>query len=77
MIPVLFAIIIFALTYALMIALPKYRYIMALASAAVFVAVGTVPLSELAATINWNVLMMLFGTMGTVYFFVESKMPTE
>lgn len=77
MIPVLFAIIIFALTYVLMIALPKYRYITALASAAVFVAVGTVPLSELAATINWNVLMMLFGTMGTVYFFVESKMPNR
>lgn len=73
----LFAIIIFALTYALMIALPKYRYIAALASAAVFVIMGTVPLRELVGTVNWNVLMMLFGTMGTVFFFIESKMPNK
>lgn len=73
----LFAIIIFALTYALMIALPKRRYIVALVSAAVFVVAGIVPLGELAGVINWNILMMLFGTMGTVSFFIESKMPNK
>lgn len=73
----LFAIIIFALTYALMITLPKRRYIVALVSAAVFVAAGIVPLGELAGVINWNILMMLFGTMGTVSFFIESKMPNK
>ncbi|MBQ5968673.1 MAG: arsenic transporter [Clostridia bacterium] len=25
--------------------------------------------------IDWNVIMMIAGTMGTVYFFIESKMP--
>ena len=32
-------------------------------------------LGDAASAINWNVLMMLFGTMGTVYFFIASKMP--
>ena len=73
----LFAIIVFALTYVFMIALPKHRYVVALVSAAVFVAAGIVPLRELKGVINWNILMMLFGTMGTVSFFIESKMPNK
>ena len=73
----LFAIIVFALTYVFMIALPKHRYVVALVSAAVFVAAGIVPLKELPGVINWNILMMLFGTMGTVSFFIESKMPNK
>ncbi len=73
----LFAIIVFALTYVFMIALPKHRYVVALVSAAVFVAAGIVPLRELPGVINWNILMMLFGTMGTVSFFIESKMPNK
>ena len=77
----LIPIIAFAVTYVLMIALPKVRHWVAAASAVLFLVWGFITfgaselLPELAGAINWNVLMMLFGTMGTVYFFIESKMP--
>ena len=72
----LFALIVFILTYVLMISLPKYRPYVALGSAAIFIASGLVPIGEFVGAIDWNVLMMLAGTMGTVSFFIESKMPS-
>lgn len=33
------------------------------------------PLSSVFTAIDWNVLLMLAGTMGTVALFIESKMP--
>ena len=79
----LIPLIAFAVTYILMIALPKVRHWVAAASAVFFVIWGCISadanvfltLRDTAGVINWNVLMMLFGTMGTVYFFIESKMP--
>lgn len=76
-------VIAFAVTYVLMIALPKMRHWVAAASAVFFLVWGGISadggilasLTDAAGAINWNVLMMLFGTMGTVYFFIESKMP--
>lgn len=76
-------VIAFAVTYVLMIALPKVRHWVAAASAIFFLVFGAVTadsgvfasLKDAAGNINWNVLMMLFGTMGTVFFFIESKMP--
>lgn len=76
-------VIAFAVTYVLMIALPKVRHWVAAASAVFFLVFGAVTadggvfasLKDAAGNINWNVLMMLFGTMGTVFFFIESKMP--
>ena len=73
----IFALILFFATYVLMIALPKYRHWVALGSAALFLVTGILPLSALAGTINWNVLLMLAGTMGTVSLFIESKMPNR
>jgi len=72
----LFALIVFALTYVLMIALPKVRPYIALTSALIFVVSGLVPIGELASSIDFNVLMMLAGTMGTVSLFIQSKMPS-
>ena len=71
----LFAIILFAITYILMIALPKKRPYVALISAVIFVVSGAMPLSSVFTAIDWNVLLMLAGTMGTVALFIESKMP--
>ena len=71
------ALVLFILTYCLMIALPKYRPWVALSSAALYVILGFVPLRSLAGAIDWNVLMMLAGTMGTVSLFIESKMPNR
>lgn len=70
------AIILFLATYALLLVLPKYRAYVALLSAALFVALGVLPLSKVVPAIDWNVLMMIAGTMGVVYLFIESKMPS-
>lgn len=70
------AIIIFALTYVLILALPKYRPYIALASGAIFVITGLLPLGEVLGAIDYNVLLMIAGTMGLVTLFIESKMPS-
>lgn len=69
------ALILFVLTYILLLALPKYRTYVALISALLFVVLGILPANKILSSINWNVLMMIGGTMGTVYLFIESKMP--
>lgn len=71
------ALIVFILTYVLMIALPKYRHFVALGSAVVTLAAGFLPLGSLAGAVDWNILMMLTGTMITVSYFIESKMPNR
>ena len=57
------ALILFIMMYALMIARPKYRPSIALTTAVIFIAAGILPLSMVAETINWNVLLMIGGTM--------------
>ncbi len=69
------AVILFALTYVLMLIFGKYRPYIALASGAVFIVTGMLPLSEVFASIDWNVILMIAGTMGLVALFIESKMP--
>lgn len=70
------AIIIFALTYISLLAFPKVRAYIALASAALFVILGILPFGEVFTTVDWNVIMMIAGTMGAVGLFIESKMPS-
>ncbi|HET6785508.1 MAG TPA: SLC13 family permease [Erysipelotrichaceae bacterium] len=65
----------FILTYVLLLAFPLKRWLIALASAIVFVVLGILPFSELPQSIDYNVLMMIGGTMGIVALFIESKMP--
>ena len=69
------ALIIFILMYVLMIGVPKYRAFYALGAALVFLITGILPLGGLAAAINWNVLLMIIGTMVIVYYFIDSRMP--
>ena len=77
------ALAIFIVTYILIFAIEKARPYIALASAAVFVILGLTgildgfsygPLEALRE-IDWNVLMMIAGTMGTVELFINSGMP--
>ena len=70
------ALIIFIITYILMIALPKWRVWVALASAFIFVVSGLLPISKLFPSIDFNVILMIAGTMGTVSLAIESKMPS-
>ncbi len=69
------ALILFILMYVLMIAAPKYRPYIALVTAVAFLAAGILPVSMLASVINWNVLLMIAGTMVIVYYFIDSGMP--
>ena len=71
------ALALFVITYVLMIALSEKRPYIALLSAAAYVLLGIMPVSSIVSTIDWNVLMMLAGTMGTVFLFIESKMPNR
>lgn len=69
------AIILFAVTYVLILAFGKYRPYIALVSGVVFIATGMLPLGEVFGSIDFNVLMMIAGTMGLVALFIESHMP--
>ena len=71
------ALILFIITYVLMIALSEKRPYVALVSAILYVALGIMPVGNITSAIDWNVLMMLAGTMGTVFLFIESKMPNR
>ncbi len=70
------ALILFLLTYVLLLLLPKYRAYVALASSALFVILDILPLNKVFFSVDWNVLMMIAGTMGVVSLFIESKMPS-
>lgn len=75
----------FVLTYVLLLAFPKARAYIALVSAGIFVLLATPPFSAyfgldwsipaMLGNIDWNVILMIAGTMGTVYLFIESRMP--
>ncbi len=88
------ALVVFAITYVLMLAFQKIRPHITVTSAIVFIVLGIVAslnpdsgffalsdgsfsfsLSQALSEIDWNVIMMIAGTMGTVYLFIESKMP--
>ena len=69
------AIILFAATYVIMLSFPKYRTYAALASGALFVVFGMLPLNKLLPSLDFNVLLMIGGTMGLVQLFIDSKMP--
>ena len=69
------ALILFVVTYALLLAFPLKRWLIALASAFAFIALGILPLDQFFTSIDFNVLMMIGGTMGIVALFIESKMP--
>ena len=76
------ALIVFALTYILMLSFQKYRPWIALAAAAVMLILGALgqfemtPLSALKA-VDYNVLLMISATMCTVTLFIESRMPAR
>ncbi len=71
----IFAIILFVITYAAMIVFDKYRPFIALGSALIFIVSGMLPFSQIIPSLDFNVLMMIAGTMGLVALFSESRMP--
>lgn len=71
----IYAIALFAVTYVLMLAFGKYRTYIALGSAAAFTISGMLPFDQIGGSIDFNVLLMIAGTMGLVQLFIDSKMP--
>jgi Na+/H+ antiporter NhaD/arsenite permease-like protein len=73
----------FLITYVLLLALPKYRPYIALSTATIFAGLtlflnqfsSLLPINQIFGAVDWNVLMMIAGTMVVVYLFIQSKMP--
>ena len=76
------ALIVFIVTYILMLSFQKLRPYIALGSAVVMLILGALgffemtPLSALKA-VDYNVLLMISATMCTVMLFIESRMPAR
>lgn len=73
----LLALAIFAVMYVLLLIFAEKRWIIALVAAGLFVALNILPAAGAPGAVNWNVLMMLTGTMATVELFIQSKMPSR
>ena len=73
------ALIVFLITYVLMLSLPKLRHWIALGSAGVFLTLGLAGVIDYSlftalGEIDFNVLLMIGGTMGLVQMFIDSRM---
>lgn len=71
----LVAIIIFLIMYVLLLVFPSKRAYLALVAAAIFVILGILPLQDVFMAVNWNVILMITGSMGVVSLFIDSQMP--
>ena len=69
------AIILFVLMYVGLIVFPKKKAFIALSVAAAYVIIGILPYDRVLDVVDWNVLLMIFGTLLLVDYFIESKMP--
>jgi len=72
--------VVFVIAYLLLLILPKYRAYVALFAATIIFTLGFIPGIDIDSLIllngiDWNVLMMIAGTMIVVVFFVKSKAP--
>ena len=66
----IFAIILFAATYVLMLTFSKFRPYFALGSALIFILTGMLPVNQILPNLDFNVLLMIAGTMGLVALFI-------
>ena len=71
------AIVLFSVTYILMLIFTNYRPYIALGSGLIFILTGMLPVKEIIPSLDFNVLLMIGGTMGLVELFIQSKMPSR
>ena len=69
------AIVLFVAMYAGLIIFPKKRAFIALGVALIYIVTGILPFRSVVSVVDWNVLLMIFGTLLLVDYFIESKMP--
>lgn len=72
----IYALIQFVITYVLMMVFQKKRPLIAIASAILYIITGTLTLGGAFSCVDFNVLLMIAGTMGTVALVIESGMPS-
>ena len=60
-----------------MLAFSKFRPYIALASGLIFIFSGMLPLDQILGALDFNVLLMIGGTMGLVQLFIDSRMPAR
>lgn len=71
------ALIIFVVMYVGMLAFSKWRVWFALGGAVAMVVCGVLSVTKVPGAINWNVIMMIAGTMGIVSLFIETGLPSR
>ena len=76
------ALSLFVLFYILMLAVQQYRPWVALGGAGAFLLLGKLgvygfTLADAARAVDFNVLLMMAGMTGTVFLFIQSKMPAR
>lgn len=69
------ALILFIITYPLMMIFSTKREIIVIISSILFILLGIINFKEAITAINYDALLIIIGTMGIVGFFIESKMP--
>lgn len=71
------AVILFIAMYVVMIIRTDWRTWAALVTAVLFLILGILPWNQIGTAIDWNVILMISGTMIVVDYFIESKMPNR
>lgn len=69
------ALILFIITYLLIMIFSTKREIIVIISSILFILLGIINFKEAITAINYDALLIIIGTMGIVGFFIESKMP--
>jgi Na+/H+ antiporter NhaD/arsenite permease-like protein len=69
--------ILFLIVYVLFLLLPDYKTIIGIGGVAAFLVLGILSPVQALAAVDWNVLLMLAGTMGLVALFTFSGMPAH
>ena len=63
------ALALFIVMYIFLLALPEKRPYIALIAAGIFILLGILPLGNIIGAVDWNIILMLAGTMMVVQLY--------
>ncbi len=73
----LLALVCFFAIYCLMLFLPDHRALVAAIGACIMLLLSYITLNQALSAVDWNIILMLAGTMGVVELFIQSRMPAR
>lgn len=73
----IYALILFIITYILMLAFPSKKILISGISVILFLLTDYLTIKEALISIDYNIILMLIGIMGIVHLFIESEMPKK